>query len=227
MRCLCVCAAALCAGLVFGAPASGAVIASGQYRLHNHPDGNARPPLYGLRLDELYNATANHDIFTFDFDHPSSLMLMDVTPTTVHIYGHVLGGRDAGNAHAADQYLGIYTVNFLYNVGVGLATPDDDILVTLPPGEYNYGTIQTPLGHTIGLRDGHNYGGNPNFRLGDGDNDLGHRGYPGISGWGWLFHNGRYVQSSDWLFTAVLVPTPGSIALMLAAGVLAGTRRRR
>jgi len=30
-------------------------------------------------------------------------------------------------------------------------------------------------------------GGNPfSLRLGDEDDDLGHRDFPGISGWGWL-----------------------------------------
>jgi hypothetical protein len=33
-------------------------------------------PGYGFRLDELYEATNEHDVFTFDFDHAASNMTM-------------------------------------------------------------------------------------------------------------------------------------------------------
>ena len=77
--------------------------------------------------------------------------------------------------------------------------------------------------------------GDYTFRLGDEDNDLGHRGFAGISGWGWLgisdSQNGPYVRNSagsdDFLFT-VIVPAPLSGAM--AFGGLAGVgviRRRR
>ncbi len=216
---------------VSGVAAFGDLVAFGTYRLGNHPDGNQSPPLYGLRLDEIYNATSNHDVFTFNFDHALSNMRLDYNGTSIHIYGTAFGGRDIGTEYANDIYRGVYTIDFTYTWGVGMAPGDDDVMVD-PGYHYNYGTIQTPIGDTIGLRDGHYSTGQPDFRLGNEDNDAGHRGYPGISGWGWLFTStgagGAYVNytSNDWLFTATLVPTPGAAALM-GLGALAVGRRRR
>lgn len=220
-----------CALGVLSASAS-ATISTGLYQLHNHPDGSARPPLYGLRLDELYDVTGDHDIFTFDFDHASSSMWMSYTGTTIHIWGLAWGGRDTGGTYAADGYQGIYTIDFLYDLGVQLEPGDDDVIVDPPSGSYNYGTMLTPLGDIVSLRDGHYSGPQRDFRFGDEDNDLGHRGHAGLSGWGWMFHAlpGHsyypYVENSDWLFTATLVPTPGALALVGMGGVLM-TRRRR
>jgi hypothetical protein len=62
--------------------------------------------------------------------------------------------------------------------------------------------------------------------------DLGHRGFNGISGWGWLSYvadDGTvlpHVYAADWLFTAELIPAPGAIALMGMGGLLAARRRR-
>ncbi len=216
------------AGLAIAAAAHGAVIVNGTYQLRNHPDGAARPPLYGLRLDELYNATASHDIFTFNFDHAMSNMRMDVTNTTIRIYGVTMGGRDTGGSYAADAYNGLYTVDFTYSIGVGPKPSDDDRWVKYgAPDMQNSGTIMTPLGHTIALRDKSN--GSYQFRLGDEDNDAGHRAFAGISGWGWLNHGpagSPHIDSSDWLFTANLIPTPGSLALLGLGGLVAARRKR-
>ncbi len=225
------CAALAGGAMYIAAPAGAALIQTGTYRLHNHPDGSANPPPYGARIDELYNVTGSHDIFTFNFDHPQSAMFLDYTGSTVRIYGVSYGGRDVGTNYANDQYLGVYAFDFLYNVGVGLAPGDDDVMVTLPYGQYNYGTMLTPLGDTVSLRDGHYSGSQPDFRFGDENNDLGHRGFAGLSGWGWLFHalpGQPYVNypASDWLFTAELVPAPGMATLLLGAGLLASRRRR-
>jgi hypothetical protein len=38
---------------------------TGTYVLGNHPDGNAAPPHYGLRIDNLFGGV---DPFTFDFE---------------------------------------------------------------------------------------------------------------------------------------------------------------
>ena len=109
---------------------------------------------------------------------------------------------------------------------MGLAPGDDDIMVVA--NMMNFGTITTPIGDTIDLTDKTDV--SYSFRLGDENNDLGHRGFSGISGWGWLIHGppgSSHVVASDWLFTVGdLVPTPGSLAIFgIAAGALA--RRRR
>ena len=219
-------------GCVVCGSASAAFIPYGTYRLHDHPDGNDRPPLYGAKLNDLYDVTANIDVFTFDFDHAGVSMFMDYTVGKLHIYGTAFGGRDVGTDYANDQYKGIYTFDMTYQWGVGLAPGDDDVLVNLPLNKYNYGSVVTPLGDTVLLRDGHYSGSQPDFRFGDEDNDAGHRGFAGLSGWGWIFHarpgqDYTYVQDSDWLFTGTLVPTPGSVSLAAAAGLLAVRRNRR
>lgn len=226
--------AALAAGAITlsAAPSQAATIVPGLYRLHNHPDGNQRPPLYGARFDELYNATGGHDVFTLDFDNIQSAAYMTVNAalTQVRIFGQALGGRDTGTAYAVDQYLGVYTFDFTYNLGVGLVPGDDDLWVT-GPDMVNVGFITTPLGDTIGLTDKSN--GSYAFRLGDENNDLGHRGFNGISGWGWMNYvtpNGvrPHVNATDWLFTATYeIPTPGAAALAAVGGLLGLRRRRR
>lgn len=217
------------AALAVSGAAQGAILAPGAYLLGNHPDGSARPPQYGLRLDELRNVTADHDIFTFDFNSPQSLVQLVVTPTTIQIIGHSFGGRDIGTGYANDQYRGVYDINFTYNIGVGQVPGDDDLFVHAA-NHSNFGTIKLPNGQEQTLVDERgNPDNNTSLRIGNEENDLGHRGFAGISGWGWISYvkpNGdiQHVESADWLFT--VVPTPGS-ATLLAVGVLAVGRRRR
>ncbi|MBX3379905.1 MAG: hypothetical protein KF805_07405 [Phycisphaeraceae bacterium] len=220
--------AGIAGAAVCAASQAAVIVVPGLYQLRNHPDGSAAPPSYGLRLDELYNATANHDIFTFDFNHALSNMKMMITASTIHIYGQVYGGRDTGSGYAADVYAGLYSVDFTYSVGVGPKPGDDDWWVAYPnPMMQNSGTIKTTLGDTINLVDKQQ--GDYYFRLGDEDNDAGHRGFAGISGWGWLNHGpsgSPHVDSSDWLFTAQLIPSPGSLALAGLAGLVCLRRKR-
>lgn len=209
------------------ASASGAIITPGLYQLGNHPDGSAQPPAYGLRLDELYNATGGHDIFTFNFEAPGSAAYMTVSASTIRIYGTSVGGRDIGGSYAADAYAGLYSFDFTYNLGVGSVPGDDDMWVDTT-NRANSGTITTPLGDVINLVDERM--GGYSFRLGDENNDAGHRGFAGISGWGWMSYSTplgvTHVDASDWLFTARLIPSPGAAGLC-AVAALAGLRRRR
>lgn len=209
------------------AGASGAMILDpGTYQLCNHPDGNSRPPGYGLILTGLYNVPGDSkDQFTFDFEHPDSKMSLTFDGEKITIQGEVYGGRDVGDHWANDGDLGVYEVFFCYNVATK-APGDDDLFVK---DEGDSGWIKTVRGDTIDLFSKSN--GQYTFRVGDEDDDNGHRGWNdsddgfGVSGWGWLDFEGSKAPS-DWLFT-VKVPTPGSVALMLAAAPLAATRRRR
>lgn len=223
-------APAIVAATLAAAPASGAALPLGLYTLHNHPDGNQRPPLYGVRFDEIVNATAGHDVFTLDFDHPQSFVQMILTATTARVFGAAWGGRDAGSAYATDAYLGLYQFDFTYAVNLGPVPGDDDVWAT-GPGGANTGQVTLPSGAVVGLTDAGMDG--YTFRLGDENNDLGHRGFAGVSGWGWMNYvvDGQvrpHVDSTDWLFTAAYkgVPTPGAGALV-ALGALVSLRRRR
>lgn len=214
--------------------ASAAAIGAGTYALHNHPDGDADPPPYGMRLDELYDVTPGNDIFTLNFDHPmSNLTLVYNGVDTITISGVAFGGIDIGASYLNDNHLGLYQLDFVYNVGVGLAGGDDDLIVIPGANAQNFGSI-TPLGAghpNVGVpqplfdvRDG-----NYSLRLGDEDNDLGHRGFPGISGWGWVGFNGHSHPGAadDFLFTAVPIPEPASAMLLLAGLGAVVIRRRR
>lgn len=213
-------------GLFAVSGASGAFIAQGTYQLHNHPDGSARPPFYGMRADELFDITGGHDIFTFNFDDAASDMKMTYDGSTIHIFGVALGGRDIGSAYAVEPTTGLYTIDFSYTIGVSGVPGDDDVWVTANMA--NFGSVQGPVGGPISLVDKSN--GDYSFRLGDETGNGGHRGHPGISGWGWLTHHFEsqgHIADTDFLFTAELIPAPGAMALMGLVGLRGARRSRR
>lgn len=221
---------ALAGGAMVVVAASRADVPNGLYNLHNHPGGGINPPPYGARFDEVYDATPEHDYITLDFAGPGSAAFMTVTDTTIRIFGQSFGGRDLGDVYANDIYRGVYTFDFLYTIGVGPVPGDDDRWVN-GPNNSNFGSITGPGGlATRNLVDERNQGFS--LRLGDEDNDLGHRGIPGISGFGWLSYvvpGGPpvHVAESDWLFMATLIPSPGAAGVLGAFGLVVVGRRRR
>lgn len=214
------------AALSLGRATNAASIEPGLYQVGNHPDGAAADPGYGLRLDELINVTSGNDVFTFDFeDKPGTAMYLEYNGTSIHIFGIAYGGLDVGDDY---HWLlkGYVEIDFTYSV-VESAPGDDDLIVTTPDFT-NTGTIKL-LGLPIGT-DLFDFSGNNGytFRLGDENNDLGHRGFAGISGWGWLNHHYAGNQpAGDWLFTAQLIPLPPAGVLGLAGLAGLAWRRRR
>ena len=210
--------------------AHGAVIQTGTYRLGNHPAANQNPPPYGIRWDELADVTSSNDVFSIGFEGAGTNMKMTFDGSSLHIFGTGFGGRDVGSAYANDQFLGFYQVDFTFSVGVGLAPGDDDLIVTAATGS-NTGTIVLPDLTVVNIFDKAtpDTGTGTTFRFGDEDNDLGHRGFAGLSGWGWLEIAGAVNPNAtrDFLFTATLVPTPGSAAILALFGVTTIRRRRR
>jgi hypothetical protein len=217
---------ALVASVFAGASAHGGLIVEGTYALSNHPDAILADPGYGLRLDELFDLTDGRDRFTFDFDHALSAMFMDYDGDSIRIYGTAFGGLDIGDIHDPANSSEV-SIDFTYNNVVGV--PGDDDIWVLEPDTPNTGTITwLETGEVIDLFDKANDDG-WTFRFGDEDDDLGHRGFDGLSGWGWLEHHepgfGNDGQM-DWIFTGELVPGPGALAL-LGLGILVPGRRRR
>lgn len=191
---------------------------SGTYILGDHPDGNAAPPLYGLRLDGLLTGNANHT-YTFSFNpssdpNPADMLnvgvelVYDAIAQTINISGTVFGGRDNGGGYASGQS-GLWDLDFTYrNVQEG-----SDRL-TANTGN---GTIRS-LDFAVTR-------GDFNLVAYSGSNsnafvfERGHRGFTGLSGFGWLNHaptdgglggsSNHHLVASDWLFTADPRLSPG------------------
>ncbi|PZD73272.1 hypothetical protein C1752_02278 [Acaryochloris thomasi RCC1774] len=224
-------------GLVSKAGAVG--ITGGSYTLDNHPDGSASSPFYGLRLDGLLSGKSK-DIYTFNFTEGGASVALDYddTSNTINISGTAYGGLDQGDSYSAPE---LFSINFTYR-NVQQVAGDDDLWVDGSQAGSSTGTItRQTSGDVYNLADFS--GANAySFRLGDGDNNQGHRGHQGISGWGWLNHApadqdpslSPHLYSSDWLFTAQSKPaavpesplTAGALAL-LVGGFIALKRKQR
>ena len=200
------------------------IIDDGTYQLKNHPDGNAAPPPYGLRLDGLLNGNQG-TIYTFDFNAEGSAMYMSRTGSTLEIFGTVFGGEDAGSAYAADS-TAFWDIHFTYS---DLGACGSDICAHTGSGTIAsdaYGSFDL-----VSESGNHSYA----FKL-----KYDHRGYSGISGLGWLNHCpsqgndteagscSTHLYASDWLFTVHAIPEPGTLALFSIGllGVAAARRRQ-
>lgn len=218
--------AAVAVACAFGAPAAlGADIDLGLYRLHNHGDGDLDPPPYGLRLDELFDVTDSVDRFTFDFDHPDAGMFMEYDGNSIHIFGTAFGGRDMGLGYDPD-WTSLVTIDFTYTMVDG-ANGDDDIVSSEGSGTITW----EETGQTFDLNEKVDPSQGYAFRFGDDQDDTGHRGVAGLSGWGWLMVDDLMLPGQqDWLFTAELltiIPLPPAAWTGLAGLVGVAWLRRR
>ncbi len=224
------------------APAAAGTISDyGTYRINNHPDGGAAAPFYGLRLDGLLDGDQNKT-FTFDFDDTANGAAMFLTYSNsgsgneLRIFGNAWGGRDVGSTYQDPQ---LWAIDFTY-VSVTNATGDDDLWIasgaTPGGGTIRAADLSGPITELKAFAGNHPY----YFRLGDEDDDSGHRMTGGITGWGWMNHAtpgagtslDTHLYSSDWLFTVnpVAVPLPPSawmgVGLLGALGLVRLRRRR-
>ena len=215
------------------------------YNLANHPDGDAAEPGYGLRLDELFNVSSAHDIFTFDFNHAGSMMQLvysdgdsvgDYSDDTVRIYGTVFGGLDQGSAFDPNAS-GFWDVDFLYQAEIVSSGGDGSDIEVAPDSPDNQGTI-TPLfdifghsnGDAIALVD-ENGSNSYSFRFNGDGHRLDGTGFDPslfLVGWGWLNHSGNdHVYASDWLFVGQAAEVPEPTTLLLFGAGLLGLARKR
>jgi hypothetical protein len=117
---------------------------------------------------------------------------------------------------------------------VGVSSPGGDgglNDVYVHADNLNFGTITGMIGNTtyayeLEDQSTDNAPTSLSFQLGD-ESGGGHRGFSGISGWGWVNHGSScisqhcdHVYASDWLFTAELKPVPLPAAAWLFASAL-------
>jgi hypothetical protein len=187
---------------------------AGTYMLGNHPDAGKALPFYGLRLDELFDVTGGHDVFTVDFEAPGAAMFMDYDGASIRIYGTGLAGLDIGSEYDP-AWTSMVDIDFTYTT-VTTAAGDDDLVVETPPFT-NSGTVTwLETGEVINLSD---IGEPITFRFGNTDDDSGHRGFGGLSGWGWMTYGDPASEGAvDWIFTAKSVCEPERGACCLPGG---------
>ena len=197
---------AVLAFICTGFPLSAWAIPSGLYTLGSHTDGGLRPPVYGMRLDNLGGVAGN---WTFDFSNVQ-MTVENVTDfpgmPEVHIFGTVIGGKDTGAGWDAAT-VGSFELDFLYDTGTFTENADggvDDTKISGATSHHlNFGKLEGDVGNQAGafpgvifdLRShakttGAGAGTGLALQLGDECGLLCnfHRDFDGISGWGWLDH---------------------------------------
>jgi len=220
------------AGLSLGAAAHAG---TSKFDLSDHPDGNANPPGYGLRLDGLFGgrAGASGGVTTFSFDPFNvSLLVNDDDPSmiSINIVGTVYGGEDTGAGYGFGE--GAYDLDFTYNFNVA---PDGTGWKVAPANAGNNGTL-TSLGNAD-VAAGETFSffdfADTSFLFLQDDHRLGGHAEAGQGFWvgrGWVTMDpdGETRRGTkDYLFLGKSVPAPLGAGFG-AAGVLAlGVRRRR
>ena len=224
-----------CCGMIALAP--GKEAEASIYDLFNHPNGNAEPPKYGFRLDELQGANTGDYTFSFEGNGAAMQLEFDTVAETIRIFGTAFGGRDTGNSYDSDNS-GLWSIDFTYAVNVVEASGGYTVS---PESPLNNGTVSLLSGNWLG--DATTVYNLTDYQGSHNDSFLflpdGHR-IPGDNttfvGRGWVNHDGNGMLSthdtaSDWLFTGKLVPEASSIVTWFLLGLaslgLVWYRRKR
>ncbi|MFQ5777619.1 MAG: PEP-CTERM sorting domain-containing protein [Terriglobia bacterium] len=202
------------------------------YSAHNHPDGNAAPPFYGLRLD--FNGTKQ----TFDFTNV--LFTIDPGAGTASIAGTITHNQAGSGTDATYTIMASFSAMSIRDLGsTGWFDGGDPIADLLAAGIDPNNAILFQLDSMV-LSDGNSYGGVLEWfgkSKANGDEFLlvvGHRldGQPNpevVAGFGWLQTANGQTGTNDFLFTMDLqpVPEPGTVFLVGGGLTALGLLRRR
>lgn len=193
-----------------------------EFALNDHPDGNVAPPYYGLRLDNILGsgpATLSMD----HYDNTRLFVYEDNGSFSINITGTLYGGEVENGAYVDPMD---YEVDFWYHLNVadagngwivdGFAAGNSGTLTNT-----NDNSVYTLFGKANDqdrvfefLADGH--------RLDNDDSSWVGRGWLTLESDG----SNNLGGAQDWIFTATVIPAPGSAALLGLAGVCAARRRR-
>lgn len=192
------------------------------FNLSNHPDGDASPPSYGLRIDGM----GGSQTVVFSFVDVQLVVTDDTADggdISMNISGLVEGGEVSGNAFADPQ---MYNLNFDYVANVENFSGGWRVVGV--NNVLNTGTLSPVMGGDA----------EDVFTITDNNNNAfifapdGHRLAGDNTSWvgrGWLTTNlggGDSPGTQDWLFVGTPIPAPGSAALLALGGIAAATRRR-
>lgn len=223
---------------VVGLTFAGAAATAGTtvFQLMDHPDSNAAPPGYGLRLDNLFGGLsgASGGVTTFSFDATNDVYL-SVTDSgsdiTINVFGTVFGGEDAGSSYGFGE--GAYDLSFTFQFNVA---EDGTGWVVAPSSSGNQGTLvsqgnsDVPAGESFHFYD---FSGNSFLFLQDDHRLSGHseRNQGFWVGRGWNTYDSSGAETSgtqDWLFMGTPIPSPMAAGLgLVGLGGVMGARRRR
>lgn len=195
------------------------------FRLHDHPRGEAVPPEYGLRLDDLFGPSSLPVTFSFDDGGAAVSMAVDLATKMIHITGTVYGGVDGGNSYVAPE---LFQLDMLYKFGVvGEPVNGWDVQSMANTGSITRISDMRSWDLTTKLNGfGNAFEFHPDrFRLFPGD-------LPGVSwvGRGWLdtAKDPRPTRTRDFLFVATVVPLPtGTLVGGLGLALVGMTRIAR
>ncbi|MEQ8318019.1 MAG: hypothetical protein RIE77_00945 [Phycisphaerales bacterium] len=224
-------------GVLTGFALAGAAMADPvvlfQSALGDHPDGHARPPGYGLRLDNMFEGFGAGGTTTFSFEENGARVVMKILDTTgdgnadaINISGKVYGGQDSGSGYAFGE--GMFRLDFTLAMGVNTESNG----WTAESFASNSG-VMTAMAGNGDLLEGTTF----NFyQQSDAmAKDFAiltdqHRfpGFAGHVGRGWVTFNSDGSNSrgtQDFLF--ITIPLPGSAGLAMAGLGLVAVRRRR
>lgn len=221
---------ALVAVAATGTAFAGGSTVLAEFEILDHPEGNVGPPTYALRLDNVFGFTFGTFSTQAFNDSVMTVSQNDNTGNiTIDMSGTLRGGEVVGNSWATVFDLAF---DFTYEFGV-TTTADGWSVDTFSVA--NAGTITRldtnetvdwftqpdlagdngPVGNVFTLaEDGYRITGDDSTWVGRG----------------WLTTNddgtAAFAPAQDWFFTANVIPTPSSFALLGLGGLVAARRRR-